>query len=461
MRGIKVFGTLLFVFVMVTPTLTLAEGWNPLEKISESLNKVGQSLKGADQNEKSEPAQPAEAQQTQQPVARADDRQHQAQDIDQKELIRQIQTLLASRGFDPGGVDGVSGKKTRDAICHYQSNRGLKVNPLPSVELLRQLRQPRQPSMNTEYTGISQHQCDIAHLNNLNNIQAVEAHGYEGSLTPDDRMCTQVVVPFNLETNMKHIISGFTSNLINLVKRKDQELQLEELKLKAKKANWMPLDAELYYGKSIHEQRMEKTRKVLNRDSKRRYVRELYERGDASLERVLATLGEEHPYQFRLFLVDDRSVNAEAIPGGYLYVNSGVFKTDYADLVIAHEIAHVLRRHTTKELQARLVDSVETVEDLKKLASSDSKDMEMFLEKLLLLQGAIVQYSKQQELQSDACAVRIALRAENPDLPKQIASYIADIEEDHVEISKKASSHPAYPERKERMISVYAEVKEG
>lgn len=380
---------------------------------------------------------------------------------DIKTQIRDIQTLLSTRGFDAGVADGIPGKKTRDAICHYQSVHGLDINPRPSQALLSHLQQAKAAAKKGRYTGILQHQCEIAHINNLNNIEAVEFHSYEGTLTPDDLMCKDVVSPFGVDSNIEVLFSSFTDNLFNILSGKDSELKLQELREKAKKANWMPLAMEINYGEQIHNSRMGKTGKILSRESKRQDVKSLYQKGDAVLERLLSAIGEEFPYHFKLFIVDDRSVNAEAIPGGFLYVNSGVFSTDYADLVIAHEIAHVLRRHTTKELQARLVDTADTAEDLKKLINNDADNAEAILEEVLLLHGAIAQYSKQQELQSDACAVRIAMRAQLPQLSRHIDGYISDIEKDQMEISKKASSHPAYPERKTRMITVYEEAEEG
>jgi predicted Zn-dependent protease len=51
---------------------------------------------------------------------------------------------------------------------------------------------------------------------------------------------------------------------------------------------------------------------------------------------------------------DDATVNAFAVPGGYLYFYTGLMKIldNEAELVgvMAHEMAHVARRHTTKQL---------------------------------------------------------------------------------------------------------------
>jgi hypothetical protein len=62
--------------------------------------------------------------------------------------------------------------------------------------------------------------------------------------------------------------------------------------------------------------------------------------------------GEKYPYHFKV--VDDKAINAFALPGGPIYVNRGVF--DSADTeaqlagVIAHEVGHVALRHSASQL---------------------------------------------------------------------------------------------------------------
>lgn len=61
------------------------------------------------------------------------------------------------------------------------------------------------------------------------------------------------------------------------------------------------------------------------------------------------------PYSFRI--VKDNEFNAFTIPGGYIYVNSGLIKganDDELACVLAHEIGHVAARHIAKKMQADL-----------------------------------------------------------------------------------------------------------
>ncbi|MDU8945504.1 lytic murein transglycosylase [Ovoidimarina sediminis] len=51
-----------------------------------------------------------------------------------------LQRQLTARGFDTGGIDGVIGPTTRDAIGEYQARMGLPVTGDPSMDLLRRLK---------------------------------------------------------------------------------------------------------------------------------------------------------------------------------------------------------------------------------------------------------------------------------------------------------------------------------
>jgi predicted Zn-dependent protease len=58
------------------------------------------------------------------------------------------------------------------------------------------------------------------------------------------------------------------------------------------------------------------------------------------------------PWNF--YVVEDPSINAFAVPGGHVYVHTGLIQNadNAAELagVMAHEIAHVLARHSTEQL---------------------------------------------------------------------------------------------------------------
>ena len=62
----------------------------------------------------------------------------------------------------------------------------------------------------------------------------------------------------------------------------------------------------------------------------------------------------DYPYRYRV--IDDREVNAFALPGGPVYVTSGMMSfigNDQGQLagVLGHETAHVARRHAAEQIQ--------------------------------------------------------------------------------------------------------------
>jgi len=52
-------------------------------------------------------------------------------------LVKQVQVGLREKGFDPGPIDGIYGRKTSRAIMDYQSWRGIPVTGVVSTDLLK------------------------------------------------------------------------------------------------------------------------------------------------------------------------------------------------------------------------------------------------------------------------------------------------------------------------------------
>ncbi|HYU54386.1 MAG TPA: M48 family metallopeptidase [Gemmatimonadaceae bacterium] len=83
---------------------------------------------------------------------------------------------------------------------------------------------------------------------------------------------------------------------------------------------------------------------------------------DPELNRYINVLGDSiarltsrRDLDWHFFIVDAKEVNAFAVPGGFVYVNRGLIeRADQMDElagVLGHEIGHVVRRHTVKQME--------------------------------------------------------------------------------------------------------------
>ena len=85
--------------------------------------------------------------------------------------------------------------------------------------------------------------------------------------------------------------------------------------------------------------------------------------GDPELNRYINVLGDSIARltsrtdipDWHFYIVDSKEVNAFAVPGGYVYVNRGLIertqRMDQLAGVLGHEIGHVVRRHSIKQMQ--------------------------------------------------------------------------------------------------------------
>ena len=98
------------------------------------------------------------------------------------------------------------------------------------------------------------------------------------------------------------------------------------------------------------------------REAFQQATRELHLRQTGADWQAVETIGKQltkdSRYTYHWYIADDPSINAFAVPGGYVVVNSGLIKaSDSAEEVagvLAHEMQHVEQRHTLKNLIRRL-----------------------------------------------------------------------------------------------------------
>src|ERR1700747_1260431 len=112
----------------------------------------------------------------------------------------------------------------------------------------------------------------------------------------------------------------------------------------SKLGNWYSLETEIRMGKELAQQ-VEQNAKLVRDPVVNEYVNRI---GQNLVRNSAARV------PFTIKVVDDDSINAFALPGGFFYVNSGLILAadEEAELagVMAHEIAHVAARHGTRPM---------------------------------------------------------------------------------------------------------------
>lgn len=84
--------------------------------------------------------------------------------------------------------------------------------------------------------------------------------------------------------------------------------------------------------------------------------REMQSRLD-SIGKKIAYASDRRDLNYKFGIIKDEQFNAFALPGGFIYVNSGLMNAasdDELAAVIAHEVGHIAARHSVKRMQANL-----------------------------------------------------------------------------------------------------------
>ncbi len=124
---------------------------------------------------------------------------------------------------------------------------------------------------------------------------------------------------------------------------------------------------------------------------------------------VVARASDRQDVQYRFGVVGEKELNAFALPGGTIYVNSGLAEMatdDELACVLGHELGHVAARHAVKQMQADIGFSV-----LAGIASRSGANGGA-VQVANSLYGLISNgYSRQDELQADRLGIKYSARS--------------------------------------------------
>jgi beta-barrel assembly-enhancing protease len=131
----------------------------------------------------------------------------------------------------------------------------------------------------------------------------------------------------------------------------------------------------------------------------------------------LSSYAEEGQHQFSYFVVKDPDINAMAIPGGFIFANSGLVlaTSNESELaaVLAHETAHVTQRHIARSIvdqsHSGLISTAAMLAAIILGATAGGGSPSAMEGAIVATQGAAIQhqinYSRSQEFEADRIGI--------------------------------------------------------
>ena len=152
------------------------------------------------------------------------------------------------------------------------------------------------------------------------------------------------------------------------------------------------------------------------------------------------------PWEFHV--VEDPSINAFAIPGGHIYVNTGLIAnaTNASELagVMAHEISHVVARHSTEQISRQYGLSI-----LASLVLGQNPGVLSQITAQIVAGGALARFSREAEREADELGIRAMYEAGYD--PRGMASMfrqlLAHQQRSPSRVEQFFSTHPTTEER--------------
>ncbi len=155
----------------------------------------------------------------------------------------------------------------------------------------------------------------------------------------------------------------------------------------------------------------------------------------------------DNPYQFQVTVVRSDTVNAFALPGGYVVVFTGLLKQaespDEVAGVLGHELNHVLLRHGLE----RIVKTLGVVA-LVTIFTGNQEGL-VGLAQRLGIELVTLKFGRDQETQADLGGLRLLHRAKIS--PEGMIRFFARLSESNQQQVELLSTHPMSSARAERL----------
>ncbi len=164
--------------------------------------------------------------------------------------------------------------------------------------------------------------------------------------------------------------------------------------------------------------------------------------------KTIAEVCDRKELNYYFNVIEDEEVNAFALPGGYLFVNSGLIKIvendDELAGVLAHEISHVVAKHSIKRLQAVLGYDL-----LRIIAAASGTSNELKRGVDIAFHELVLSYSREDETLADKLAIKYLKRAGyNPHFMLTFLKKLQDVHRKApIRPLRRSRTHPYISER--------------
>lgn len=169
--------------------------------------------------------------------------------------------------------------------------------------------------------------------------------------------------------------------------------------------NLVSTEQEIQIGQQFSAE-IEKQEKILDAPALQEYI------SGVGARLVQAAPRQDVPYGFKVIDAPD-TVNAFALPGGYMYVYTGLMKvcSNEAELaaVMAHEIAHVSARHHGEMMTRQM-----GMDTISQVALGENPGAAASLVQQLFTTGVSARFSRKQENEADSVGMDVLYRAGYP-----------------------------------------------
>ncbi|MFN3505184.1 MAG: M48 family metalloprotease [Caldimicrobium sp.] len=161
------------------------------------------------------------------------------------------------------------------------------------------------------------------------------------------------------------------------------------------------------------------------------------------------------PFKFRFFVIKDKTFNAFSVPGGFIFINTGIFNyvesEDELASVLAHEISHNLARHVAKRLETiKTMQVATTAATLAAILLSGGQAGQIVgITGTALAQTKLLSYSRADEEEADRMGFEIYTKAGfNPKAMAKIFERLARESRFAIELNfRYLLTHPLPQER--------------